>query len=127
MDKKKRKILIVDDDNFLLDMYAFKFSQNGFEVETFLNGQEVLEKLKTGVMPEVILMDLIMPEMDGFELLEKMRSENLCPKAVKIVLSNKSQQADMDRCTDLGVACYIVKANSTPTEVVEQVKKVLEE
>lgn len=126
MEKKKRKILIVDDDNFLLDMYAFKFSQSGFEVKTFSNGNEILTALQGGEEPDVVLMDLIMPGMDGFELLEKINKEKLCPKAVKIVLSNKSQQSDMDRCSDLGVSCYITKANSTPAEVVDKVVKILE-
>lgn len=126
MNSKKKKILIVDDDNFLLDMYAFKFSQHGFEVHTFLEAKKVLEKLKEGLEPDVIILDLIMPEMDGFELLEELESQKLCPNAVKIVLSNKSQQSDMDRCSSLGVKCYIAKANSTPAEVVEKVVEVLE-
>lgn len=124
---KKKKILIVDDDNFLLDMYAFKFSQSGFEVETFLDGAEVLEKLKAGEKPDVILMDLIMPGIDGFELLERMNKEGLAADSTRIVLSNKSQQADIERCDSLGVACYITKANSTPSEVVSKVMKILEE
>jgi len=126
MNGKKRKILIVDDDNFLLDMYAFKFSQSGFEVQTFLNGKEVLKELKKGAEPDIILLDLIMPEMDGFELLDHINKEKLCPDAVKVVLSNKSQQADINKCTDLGVACYIAKANSTPAEVVDKVMEILE-
>lgn len=132
MDGQKRKILIVDDDTFLLDMYAIKFSQNNFEVHTAVGGVQSVEKLKAGLAPDIILMDLIMPEMDGFEMLEKINMEKLSPDSVKIVLSNKSQQADIERATTLGAAGYIVKANSTPVEVVEQViailnKKVLTE
>ena len=126
MEGEKRKILIVDDDSFLLDMYALKFSQNNFEVYTASNGLQVLEKLKAGLKPDVILMDIIMPEMDGFEMLAKMNAEKLATDSVKIILSNKSQQSDVEQGTSLGVSGYIVKASSTPTEVIEQVVKILE-
>ncbi len=125
MEGQKKKILIVDDDSFLLDMYAFKFSQNGFEVYTALDGLKCVDKLKDGLSPDIILMDLIMPEMDGFEMLETINKENLSPNSVKIVLSNKSQQSDIDRGNELGVSGYIVKANSTPAEVISQVVDVL--
>jgi len=125
MEGEKRKILIVDDDSFLLDMYAFKFSQNNFEVYTATDGSQVIEKLQSGLVPDVMLVDIIMPVMDGFEVLEKIKNDNLCQTAVKIILSNKSQQADMDRGASLGVEDYIVKANSTPAEVISQVISIL--
>lgn len=125
MDGVKRKILIVDDDNFLLDMYALKFSQNNFAVYTASNGVQALEKLKEGLQPEVILSDIMMPEMDGFEMLEKINAEKLAVNAVKLVLSNKNQQADIDRGNALGVVGYIVKASSTPMEVITQVQDIL--
>ncbi len=125
MEGEKKKILIVDDDNFLLDMYALKFSQNNFEVRTAGSGKEGLEKLQGGLLPDVILLDIIMPEMDGFEMLEKMRKENLSKDSIEIILSNKSLQADIDKGNQLGVAGYIVKANSTPKEVIEQVIDIL--
>jgi DNA-binding NarL/FixJ family response regulator len=68
-----------------------------------------------------------MPNMDGFEMLEKINKDNLAPNALKIVLSNKSEQSDMERGKALGVAGYIVKANSTPGEVIEQVTSILKE
>ena len=125
MDGVKRKILIVDDDNFLLDMYALKFSQNIFDVYTASSGVQAVEKLKEGLEPEVILSDIMMPEMDGFEMLEKINNDKLAVNAIKLVLSNKNQQADIDRGNALGVAGYIVKASSTPMEVITQVQDVL--
>lgn len=125
MEGDKRKILIVDDDTFLLDMYAFKFSQHNFEVHTASGGLQVIEKLKDGLKPDVMLMDIIMPEMDGFEMLEKINKDNLSPNSIKIILSNKSQQSDVERGNSLGASGYIVKANSTPTEVIEQVVEIL--
>jgi len=125
MEREKKKILIVDDDTFLLDMYALKFSQNNFEVFTAGGAMQAIEKLKGALSPDVMLMDIIMPEMNGFEMLTQINNDNLCPNCIKIVLSNKSQQADIDEGNRLGVAGYIVKANSTPTEVVDQVEKIL--
>ncbi|KKQ47457.1 MAG: Response regulator [Candidatus Yanofskybacteria bacterium GW2011_GWC2_37_9] len=122
---EKKKILIVDDDSFLLDMYAFKFSQNNFAVYTAMNGVQAIEKLKNESSFDVLLVDIIMPEMDGFEMLEKMNAEKLSPSSTKIILSNKSQQSDIDRGNSLGVAGYIVKANSTPAEVINQVVDIL--
>lgn len=126
METGKKKILIVDDDSFLTDMYALKFSQNNFEVYTSGSGATVLEKLRGGLVPDVILMDIIMPEMDGFEALAQIKKENLCPQCVKIILSNKNEQKDIEEGRELGVAGYIVKANSTPAEVIDQVVKILE-
>ena len=125
MEGVKRKILIVDDDNFLLDMYALKFSQNNFEVYTAGNGVQAIEKLKGGLSTDVVLLDIIMPEMDGFEMLTQINNEKLSPNSTKIVLSNKSEQADIDRGNSLGVAGYIVKASSTPVEVINQVVNIL--
>src|SRR3989338_651950 len=126
MEGEKKKILIVDDDNFLLDMYALKFSQNNFEVHTATSGVAVLEKLRGGLSPDVMLMDVIMPEMDGFEALTQINKENLCPGSVKIILSNKSEQKDIEEGNRLGVSGYIVKANSTPAEVIAPVVNILE-
>jgi len=126
MEGKKRKILIVDDDSFLLDMYALKFSQNNFEVNTAPGGAEALDKLQGGLKPDVILMDIIMPGINGFEVLEKINDEKLSKDSIKIILSNKGQQSDIDQGKALGASGYIVKANSTPAEVIEQVKEILE-
>jgi CheY-like chemotaxis protein len=125
MEGDKRKILIVDDDAFLLDMYSFKFSQHNFEVYTASSGSQAIEKLKDGFKPDIILMDIIMPDMDGFDMLEKINKDNLSPDSTKIVLSNKSQQSDIERGNNLGVSGYIVKANSTPLEVINQVVEIL--
>jgi len=125
METAKKKILIVDDDSFLLDMYALKFSQHNFEVHTAPSAMQALEKLRGGLNPDIVLLDIIMPEMDGFEMLEKINGENLAPGSSKIILSNKSEQADIDRGNRLGAVGYIVKANSTPAEVIDQVSEIL--
>lgn len=125
MEGYKRKILIVDDDTFLLDMYAFKFSQHNFDVYTAHNGLQAIEKLKDGFKTDIILMDIIMPDMNGFEMLEKINNDKLSPDSVKIILSNNSQQPDIDKGNSLGASGYIVKANATPGEVIDQVVQIL--
>jgi len=122
----KKKILIVDDDSFLLDMYSLKFNQNNFDVFTSINGIKALEQLEAGLKPDIILTDIIMPEMDGFEMLKSINDKKLAQNSIKIVLSNKGQQSDIDQSKALGVSGYIVKANSTPAEVVEYVMGILE-
>src|SRR3989344_4305709 len=107
MDKTKHKILIIDDDEFLLDMYAVKFKEEG-------------------IYPEVVLLDVVMPGMDGFELLEIIRKEKLIPTSKIIILSNLSQKEHLDKGTNLGVADYVVKAYFTPSEVVKKVNTVLQ-
>jgi|SRR3989344_161138 len=126
MNEGKQSILIVDDDKFLLDMYALKFSQNNFEVYTAANGKEGIEKLQGGLNPKIILLDIIMPDMDGFEMLAKIKELHLSPNSIKIVLSNNGQQSDIEKCKNLGAVGYIVKASSTPMEVIEEVKGILE-
>ena len=126
MEGQKNKILIVDDDNFLLDMYALKFSQNNFEVYASPSGMHALEKMRGGLKPDIILTDITMPEMNGFEMLEQVNKQKLAPDSMKIILSNKNEQKDVEESNRLGVDGYIVKANSTPAEVISQVIKILE-
>ena len=123
---KKYKILIVDDDNFLIDMYALKFSESNFDVETALGPDIALQKLKEGLIPDIMLIDIVMPKMDGFELLEKINDDKIAPKSCKIILSNRGQQSDIERGKELGVAGYIVKASATPSEVITQVREIMD-
>jgi CheY-like chemotaxis protein len=121
----KKKILIVDDDSFLLDMYSLKFSQSGYEVATALGAEIALKKIQEGFDPDVMLLDIMMPGMDGFELLEKMKAENIAQSSVRIVLSNRGQQSDITRGESLGASGYIVKASSTPSEVITKVSEII--
>jgi|SRR3989338_1353862 len=120
-----KKIFIVDDDKFLLDMYTFKFKEKGFEVIQAFGSIDALNKLKGGIVPDVILLDIVMPAMDGFELLELIKSEKLAPNAKIIVLSNLGQPADVEKGRNLGANGYVIKASATPSEVVEKVVIVL--
>ena len=123
----KHKIFIVDDDAFLLDMYALKFSQSNFDVSTASNPEKALEMLRGGYKPDVMLLDVLMPIMDGFQLLKVMQDEKLIGKTVKIILSNRGQQSDIKLGESLGASGYIVKASMTPSEVVTEVMKIVGE
>jgi CheY-like chemotaxis protein len=126
-DKSKKTVLIVDDDSFLLDMYAMRFTQAGFDVVTAMSADETIAKIKEGAKPDIALLDVVMPNVDGFELLEKINKEGLIPKTIKIFLSNLGQDQDISRGKSLGAASYIVKASSTPSEVVAHVLDVLKQ
>ncbi len=118
---KKFKILLIDDDNFLLDMYALKFKDTDFVLETALGPDQAVSKLSGGFSPDFIATDVVMPVMDGFELIKKIKDENLAPKAKIIVLSNQGQESDLAKGKELGVSDYIIKANLTPSEVVSRI------
>lgn len=115
------KILIIDDDKFLIDMYSLKFSEHGFEVETALSGELAIEKINSGLRPDIFLVDLVMPQIDGFQLIEKFHERGMDKSQVIIILSNLGQREDIDRGLNLGVDGYIIKAASTPSEVVAKV------
>ena len=117
--------MVIDDDSFLLDMYAMKFSQKNFQVNACSGTLEALEKLRTGLKPDIIVVDLVMPAMDGFEFLEVVKNEELGKDVLIIILSNLGQQEDIDRGLALGASGYIIKASATPSEVVEKVLEVL--
>lgn len=121
-----RKILIIDDDMFLLDMYALKFREEEFDVEVAHGAAEALSRLENNeIQPEVIVCDILMPGMDGFEFLRKLKEKSLLYKYKIMILSNLGQKEEIEMGMDLGAKDYIVKAHHTPTEVVEKVKRLL--
>jgi CheY-like chemotaxis protein len=122
--KKAYKLLIVDDDQFLLNMYSLKFSKNDYVVTTTTNPQEALSKLREGLAPDIILLDVIMPGMDGYQILEAIRKEKLAENAAIVMLTNQSD--GIDRIKELKVDGYIVKATIIPSEVVKEVTQILE-
>src|SRR4051812_29180875 len=89
--KKNIKVTIVDDDKFLLGMYSLKFANNGYDVDTCVGSLAALEKLRGGAKTDIILLDIIMPYMDGLELLKTIRTEKLIPDAIVVMLTNQSQ------------------------------------
>lgn len=117
------KILIIDDDPFIADMYVIKFKDEHFDVMTASNGKEGLKKIKE-FDPDIILIDVVMPDMDGFHVLEELKKQGGKPHRI-IMLTNLGQKEDVDRGMGLGAADYMVKAHFTPSEVVERVRGLL--
>ncbi len=127
MNEKKYSVLIVDDDKFLLDMYAMKFKTLGHDAKVAVGSTEALTKLRAGDSPDAIILDVIMPTMDGLELLETIRKENLSPRSMVIMLTNESDPAKIEKAKSFNIAGYIVKATSIPSEVVGEVVRILQE
>lgn len=125
MTNKTYKIMIVDDDDFLLDMYSLKFRNSGYEVETAKSGEEALEKIRTGLEVDAVLLDVVMPGTDGFEVLKIIKKEKLLPKAVFVFLTNLGQKEEVERGMKLGADDYIIKAYFTPTEAMKKVEEAL--
>jgi CheY-like chemotaxis protein len=123
--QSNKKIILVDDDKFLLEMYARKFINSGFEVLSATSGEDAINQIVNTPELDVLLFDIIMPEMDGIDLLKKVKEENLAPKALKIVLSNQGQQVEIEKAEKIGVDGYIVKALHTPSEVVKKVSEII--
>jgi len=119
------KIILVDDDDFLVDMYATKFGANGISVEACKSGDVLIEKLSAGAKADLILLDIIMPNMNGIEALKKMRAQNLGAGIPVVMLTNQNDEKDIAETKKLGVAGYIVKSAATPSEVVDEVIKVI--
>ena len=120
------RVMFIDDDQFLLDMYALKFKQSGHEVESFMEGGAALEALRGGANVDAVVLDEVMPGLNGRAILETLKNENLAPGAAHIVLSNQGQDDDVAAAKALGADEYIIKASVVPTEVVEKVVAAIE-
>jgi two-component system phosphate regulon response regulator PhoB len=119
-----KQILFVDDDSFLLDMYALKFSKAGYEVKTCDSSEVALKLLRDGFSPNIMLIDVVMPGIDGLELAATIQKEKLAPGAVIIMLTNQSAPEDIAKARKANVDGYIVKATTIPSEVVGEVEKI---
>jgi two-component system, OmpR family, alkaline phosphatase synthesis response regulator PhoP len=124
-EETQNKIIIVDDDDFLVNMYATKFGLSGISVEAFKSGEPLLEKLRTGMKADLILLDIVLPEMDGIEILKNIRENKLAEGIPVIMLTNQNDEKNISEAKKLGIASYIVKASATPSEVVAEVMRVI--
>jgi len=117
-------ILIVEDDQMLVEIYQKKFSSDGYQVETANSGAEAIKKI-TKNKPDLVLLDLVMPEEDGFEVLRKVKQNPLTKDVRIIVFSNLSQEEDKEEAAALGAEGFITKSDFTPQEIVEKVHEIL--
>lgn len=119
-----KKILIAEDDRFLSKAYRAKFTKAGFEVQLATDGQEALTILKTFI-PDIILLDLVMPVKDGFSTLEEIKSQELLNSIPVIVASNLGQKEDTDRAIKLGAVEVIVKSDLSLDLLIEKINKLI--
>jgi len=119
----KKKILIIEDDSFLIDLYKTKLEKEDFEVEVAESGEKGLEKLKEKDF-DLLVLDIVLPKLNGFEILEKIKEEKNKKNLKIIVLSNLSQKEEIKRALSFGVEKYLIKAYFTLAEVIEEIKKI---
>jgi DNA-binding response OmpR family regulator len=119
-----QKILIIEDDKFLRELMARKLKEEGFAIDEAVDGEEGLRKSKEG-KPNLILLDLILPGIDGFEVLTKIKQDPETKSIPVIILSNLGQKEDIEKGIKLGAVDYLVKAHFTPGEIIEKIRNAL--
>ena len=124
MPPKTISVLVVEDDTFLADLYKTKFELEGFKVFSAYDGEKGLELAKKQ-RPDIILLDLMLPKMNGFEVLEGIKADPALGKIPVLLLTNLSQKADVDRGLSLGANDFLIKAHFMPSEVVTKIKTIL--
>lgn len=123
MQSEKKTIMIAEDDVFIGDIYEVKLKDAGYDVVLANNGREAIEKLESGVRPHIILLDIVMPYMDGFDVLEAISQREEWKNIPVVLLTNLSQKEDVDRGMSLGAKDFLIKSHFTPSEVLSKVQK----
>lgn len=119
------RILVIDDDFQLRRLYEGKLKLEGFEVETALDGLKGLEKAES-FQPHLILLDILMPGMDGFQVMEELKNDPQTKKIPVVFLTNLSRdEGDIKKGLELGAIAYLVKAHYTPSQVVAKIREFL--
>ena len=119
-----KSILLVEDDQFLIEIYTTKFKQAGFSIGKAEDGEECLKKLKEET-PDLLLLDIVLPSLNGWEILRKIKEDEVLKNIKVVILSNLGEKDEIEKGIKLGATRYLVKAHYTPSEVVEEVKKIL--
>lgn len=119
-----KKILIVEDDKFLRELIGQKLVREGYEILESVDGEDGIKKIKSE-KPGLVLLDLILPNIDGFEVLSRIKKEVLTDVPPVIILSNLGQKEDVEKGLKLGATDYLIKAHFTPGEIIEKVKSIM--
>lgn len=123
-EKKKNKIMVIEDDKFLRELLVRRLEEENFEVFSCVDGNEALAGIKKE-LPDLILLDLILPGIDGFEILKQVKQDNSISSIPVIILSNLGQQEEVEKGISLGAVDYLIKAHFTPGEIIDKIKSVL--
>lgn len=119
------KVLLIEDEKMLSTMYATKFAKEGYDLVQAFDGEEGLAKARDE-KPAVILLDIIMPKLDGFAVLKALKADAALKSVPVVLLTNLGQDEDIKKGKELGAVDYFIKANHTPAEVVDKVKSLFE-
>jgi len=120
-----RKVMLVEDDVFLSDLIAKKLSKQGTKLLHAANGEDAIRLLQNEDVPDIILLDIILPGVNGFEVLGKIKQDGKTKAIPVIILSNLDQQSDLDRGKELGAVKFLIKATVTLDEIVKEAESVL--
>ncbi|MEX2145033.1 MAG: response regulator [Candidatus Spechtbacterales bacterium] len=118
------KILIIEDDPFLSDIYITKFEEMGYDVGISNDGEEGLKKVRE-YKPDIVLLDIVLPKKNGLAVLEEIKKDGELKNIPVLILSNLGMDHNFDKAKELGAAGYLVKSQYTPSEVVAEVEKIL--
>jgi DNA-binding response OmpR family regulator len=122
--EERMRILVVEDDKFLRELLVRKLESEEIDTSIAIEGKEALKKIKEE-LPQLILLDLILPGLDGFGILKEIKKDPTTAKIPVIILSNLGQREEVERGIELGADDYLVKAHFTPGEIVDKIKKLL--
>ncbi len=126
MSNNKKTIMIIEDDIFVMDIYKTKLTNEGFKLITANNGKKAIEKIEEGtVIPDIILLDIVMPYVDGLTVLKEIQKNETWKFIPVILLTNLSQKEEIEEGFRLGAKDYLIKSHFTPSEVVEKVNEYL--
>ncbi|MDO8633158.1 MAG: response regulator [bacterium] len=117
-------ILLIEDDPLLIDIYSTKLKESGFEVTVAEDGEKGLKSLE-GAMPDLVLLDIVLPKQNGWEVLSKIRQNDRFKGLKVVLLSNLGQKEEIEKGLSLGADRYLIKAHFTPTQVVQEIQKLL--
>ncbi len=123
MSKPTKKVLLIEDDPLIVEIYTTKLKESGFDVDSVFDGEEALRKIGEKKY-DILLLDVVLPHLTGFELLEKIKKQEIGSPKI-FILSNLSQREDVERAERLGASGYLIKAQYTPSEVVKEIRKAL--
>ncbi len=121
-----KTILIIEDDKFLRELIVQKLLKESYNISEAVDGEEGIKKVKEE-KPNLVLLDLILPGIDGFEVLSKMKEDSGLVSIPVIILSNLGQKEDVEKGLKLGAVDYLIKAHFTPGEIIDKIKSVLKE
>ena len=124
MSDKKNKILLVEDEQMMVDMYKMRFESEGYEVLVTERGSEVIQIAKKE-KPDIILLDVILPETDGFSILQTIKADSTIKDIPVLLLTNLGQESDKTKGEEMGAADYFVKSQHTPVQVIQKVKELI--